>query len=184
MNREQLKKISRCRICMKKRHWTEACTAGSRDTKKVGLTAFSCSGNSTSASSAAFSFLSGKCFDQFSEALETSWNFLTFSANEAIVDIGAIQDLIGVQCLKRLEEVRRSRSQRSARGGSFDDSFRHWWVSQSHRHGPRSGFTWRPPRCFGHDSFRRLEGCVPPSQCRFLRFSAVKDRSAWQQHSF
>ena len=104
MNREQLKKISRCRICLKKGHWAEDCTAGSKDSKKVALTAFSYTGNSSSASHAAFSFLSGRCFGQFSEAFEASWNFLTFSSNEAIIDIGATQDLIGVQCLKRLEE--------------------------------------------------------------------------------
>jgi len=99
MNKEQLKRISRCGLCLKKGHWAEDCPMNPAN-KKSSLTAFSYCGSSTASGSNGFSSSSW-----LSSSTLKAWSFLTTPSGEAIVDIGATQDLIGIEALGEFEKI-------------------------------------------------------------------------------
>lgn len=136
MNREQLKKISKCRLCHKRGHWAEDCHlrkkaaapsgfayCGNADFQGAGLTFMSLSepvhaddrpvGSADSlpvGPQQAVSLLSrSDVIEAAHSVLRQSeakgWAFLTLSGNEAILDIGATQDLIGTPAMKALEKT-------------------------------------------------------------------------------
>jgi len=110
LNREQLKKISRCRLCQKKGHWAAECP-----TKKngMGTTAFAYCSMDAGLSRSAFTFLTmsevkhaihqvlGGCVRSGGDG----WAFLSLPGGEAVLDIGATQDLIGQTALADLTKV-------------------------------------------------------------------------------
>ena len=102
-NKEQLKKITRCNLCLQKGHWAEDCTAGQKGgaPKKASLTAFSYSSSSASGTSA-FTFAQ---WNALQDLLTDGGCFLTIPSGEAIVDIGATQDLIGGEALAHFEKI-------------------------------------------------------------------------------
>eukprot|EP00913_Durusdinium_trenchii_P022864 g21468.t1 len=103
MNKEQLKKISRCRICMKKGHWAEDCDAN-KNKKPVVAFAYS---SSLQGGASAFSFITFQALYeavrevQFKEDKSLP-SFLTLPSGEAILDTGATQDLIGEVALQSI----------------------------------------------------------------------------------
>ena len=105
LNREQLKKISRCRLCGKKGHWAEDCNQ--RKKPAPGPTGFAYGGDGGCFAHSAFSFLS---LCELREAVHSvvggldQWAFLSLPQGEAIIDTGATQDLIGVAALTSLSE--------------------------------------------------------------------------------
>ena len=106
-NRDQLKKISRCRLCQKKGHWAAECPS-----KKGagGATAFAYCSASADVSRSAFTFLSVMEVRQAIHQVlygddqhgDGGWAFLTLDGGEAVLDIGATQDLIGLSALEDL----------------------------------------------------------------------------------
>ena len=110
MNREQLKKISRCRLCGKRGHWAEDCNLK----KKPSPSGFSYCGGEASGSSA-FSFLTLQELRSAITAVRldggsmekesTAWAFLAIPGTEAILDIGATQDLIGSEAFSNLSQA-------------------------------------------------------------------------------
>ena len=125
LSREQLKKISYCRLCLKKGHWAEDCQQGkisSTVQKTNGFAYFG--GPAADSSSTHFTFmaasdaaalssmdvqqlirwLSGKCDAAGSQLDLSQASFLTIPAHEAILDIGATQDLIGAKAAENLEQ--------------------------------------------------------------------------------
>ena len=110
MNRSALKKISKCRLCHKVGHWAEDChlnnQQGQSSGKKSHPTAFVYCGEED-AGKTAFTFLSvGELRSAISAVLSSNsldhWSFLTLPGGEAVVDIGATQDLIGSEAMKQL----------------------------------------------------------------------------------
>ena len=118
MNKEQLKKITRCKRCNKKGHWAEDCHLPPNGPKIQGFVYTGSSGvaASSAASTNAFSYLAGvhgiiggvkgeqsvhvnevKDLKQSVHvgALLPATTFLTLSSGDAIIDTGATQDLIG-----------------------------------------------------------------------------------------
>ena len=118
MNKEQLKKITRCKRCNKKGHWAEDCHLPPNGPKIQGFVYTGSSGvaASSTASTNAFSYLAGvhgiiggvksEQSVQVNEvkdlkqsvhvgALLPATTFLTLSSGDAIIDTGATQDLIG-----------------------------------------------------------------------------------------
>eukprot|EP00435_Cladocopium_sp_Y103_P030682 s4658_g7.t1 len=103
MNKEQLKKISKCRLCHERGHWAEDCVLR----KKSAPTAFSyCGGGG--AVGTAFAYVT---VHDLREAVKSvigsvdntdKWAFLALPGGEAIVDIGATQDLIGSSPMEEL----------------------------------------------------------------------------------
>ena len=108
MNREQLKKISKCRLCLKVGHWAEDCHK-----QKSPPTAFSYCGSTSSMSSSAFSFLGvhdlraalDQVLGRVGSGDRDCWSFLSLPSGEAVLDIGATQDLIGEKALEEMTEV-------------------------------------------------------------------------------
>ena len=121
LSREQMNKISRCRLCNKKGHWAEDChlsrpsAANAVTTQKT--TGFCYLGPpSGPATGSGWSFMavqnSADRVDPRPGALASSvpeaWNFLTFRSGDAILDIGATQDIIGLPAMEALERTLRS----------------------------------------------------------------------------
>ena len=122
MNREQLKKISTCRRCHKKGHWEEDCKepppASRVSTQKVQGLCFSYMGGGEASGVSSFSFMAREWISQQVrqtaqevlsrekqvEAALEALSFLTIPSGEAILDIGATQDLIGEQAASVLEK--------------------------------------------------------------------------------
>lgn len=121
MSRDQLKKISTCRLCGKKGHWAEDCTSGKNPvTSKTQGFSYTYMGGGSTETSSHFSFLSAariqqvrsevaqacqdvlQCMPPQVSGLE-QMSFLTIPSGEAILDIGATQDLIGEEAAKALE---------------------------------------------------------------------------------
>ena len=123
LSREQMKKVSRCRLCDQKGHWAEDCpnarpSAGTRSgpaprptgpghfTKTDGfcyLGSTSGQGNLFGVSSS-YMMTFARGAPLVDEAiLEGRWSFLTLTSGSAILDIGATQDIIGECALKALE---------------------------------------------------------------------------------
>ena len=108
LNKEQLKKISKCRMCGKRGHWAEDCNLK----KKPGPSAFSYCGDS-SQSSTAFTYLTMQTLREVVSRVvgsgggeeSSSWAFLALPGGEAILDIGATQDLIGAKAMDELSSV-------------------------------------------------------------------------------
>lgn len=110
MNREQLKKISRCRLCGKRGHGGEDCNLK----KKPSPSGFSYCGGEASGSSA-FSFLTLQELRSAITAVRldggsmesdsTGCAFLAIPGTEAILDIGATQDLIGSEAFSNLSQA-------------------------------------------------------------------------------
>ena len=104
MNREQLKKISRCRICMKKGHWAEDCEVNKA---KKPVTAFAYSSASPPGMTSAFSFITLRSLREAVQTVQSpddhgSWSFLTLPSGAGILDTGATQDLIGEVALRSI----------------------------------------------------------------------------------
>ena len=106
LNREQLKKISKCRLCHKKGHWAEDCHLRKKPAAPSGFAYF---GPENEATGSAFSFLSVKdlreVVDQVLgiEKRVDHWAFLSLPSGDcAILDIGATQDLIGSSSLEAM----------------------------------------------------------------------------------
>ena len=111
LNRDQLKKVTRCRRCHKKGHWAEDCSmpppTGSSGGPK--MTGFVYSGSSNTGPTSAFTYAVGLPLSECSNYLEQPMekqsvqvklvqpasSFLSLTSGDAIVDIGATQDLIG-----------------------------------------------------------------------------------------
>ena len=111
MNKEQLKKITRCRRCLRKGHWEEDCTAPQKAPSKP-VSAFTYSSSSGMDGRAAFTFITLRSLYQavshvkkVSPELPESWSFLSLPSGEAIVDTGATQDLIGQSALQDFRKV-------------------------------------------------------------------------------
>eukprot|EP00913_Durusdinium_trenchii_P016808 g15798.t1 len=109
LNREQLKKISRCKLCLKKGHWAEDCDMNKANKKSAPPSAFSYSSSQNGPSQSAFSYCTMSLLrESLSEVLatgqklEAQWNFLTIPSGDAILDIGATQDLIGETALSSM----------------------------------------------------------------------------------
>ena len=109
MNKEQLKKITRCRRCQKKGHWAEDCTSppvnpAAGNSKIHG---FVYTGSGAAAPTSAFTYFNQVYLAQstvqqaIQEVCEKSiqvqetGSFLSIASGDAILDIGATQDLIG-----------------------------------------------------------------------------------------
>ena len=109
MNKEQLKKITRCRRCLKKGHWAEDCTNPPAQQPAGGskVQGFVYTGSSAVAPTSAFTYFNqvflARCVVQqvIREVCEKSVSppgfesFLSIASGDAILDIGATQDLIG-----------------------------------------------------------------------------------------
>ena len=116
MNKEQLKKVTKCRRCGVKGHWEEDC----KQPPKSKVQGFSYLGHSQQSGGAAFSFMSlhtsfltisqvrGAISQVLQNDHDSSSFFLTLSSGDAILDIGATQDLIGRVALTALESVLRT----------------------------------------------------------------------------
>ena len=113
LSKEQLKKISKCRICGRRGHWAEDCRSRGPPRPEAGakLSNFCYLGGSLSGAANGFT---GVVFSQ--EAMEykieygenkvtfdPTWCFLTIPSGMAILDIGATQDIIGVEAFAALE---------------------------------------------------------------------------------
>ncbi len=113
MNKEQLKKVTKCRRCGVKGHWEEDCTQpGGQQGQRAKLQAFTYVSNNRGDSTTGFAFLSiGQLRSAASQVLDKSCEapctYLTLTSGEAILDIGATQDLIGQVALTALESVLR-----------------------------------------------------------------------------
>ncbi len=123
LNRDQLKKVTRCRRCHKKGHWAEDCTMPPPSNPASGpkMTGFVYSGSSSSGPTSAFTYATGVALGECSnlpgrsvakqsvfeddkpsakqsvrvEVVQPASSFLSLTSGDAIVDIGATQDLIG-----------------------------------------------------------------------------------------
>ena len=124
MSREQLKKISNCRRCLKKGHWEEDCTAppkvaaqktqgftfsylgelGGADPKATFLNFFGDSAWRSEVRADVQAAIQEVLARQSLKSALEAINFLTIPSGEAIVDIGATQDLIGESAAQQLEE--------------------------------------------------------------------------------
>lgn len=116
MNKEQLKRVTKCRRCGVKGHWEEDC----KQPPKSKVQGFSYLGHSQQSGGAAFSFMSlrtsfltisqvrGAISQVLQNDHDSSSSFLTLSSGDAILDIGATQDLIGRVALTALESVLRT----------------------------------------------------------------------------
>ena len=90
LNREQLKKISRCRLCNKKGHWAEDCNLKKKP--HAAPSGFSYGGGDGSFINSAFTFLNVRDLREVVDAViraQDSWSFLSLPCGEAIVDTGA-----------------------------------------------------------------------------------------------
>ena len=111
LNKEQLKKITRCRLCLRKGHWAEDCTAdGKKHDKKPPPSAFSYASSEGMTSHSAFSFISLGALRRLVRQVQgdeskVPWSFLQIPTGEAILDIGATQDLIGDEALRAFENL-------------------------------------------------------------------------------
>eukprot|EP00435_Cladocopium_sp_Y103_P028637 s478_g7.t1 len=105
MNKEQLKKISRCRLCNKKGHWAEDCHLKKKPSG--GPVGFAYCGDGSSITHSAFSFLTAKDLREVISSVigaPDGWSFLSLPQGEAVLDTGATQDLIGSAALAELSE--------------------------------------------------------------------------------
>ena len=101
LSREQLKKISRCRLCNEKGHWAEDCP---QKKSKPGPSAFayvSDVGGGSLFSCFSMADLRAACL-QVKRVDSDSWSFMSIDSGEAILDIGATQDLIGLSALDQV----------------------------------------------------------------------------------
>ena len=108
MNRDELKKVTRCRRCGQKGHWEEDCKSPPKGgAKKGGAVAFSYCSSWHCAGPSAGSFISVTSLRNLVQSIqapsESVWNFLSLPSGVAIVDTGATQDLIGEHALKSFE---------------------------------------------------------------------------------
>lgn len=125
LNRDHFKKVTRCRRCHKKGHWAEDCTLpppASSSSAGPKMSGFVHAGSSSSGPTSAFTYVTGALADssnllvrssakqsvhvdaEQSEPMKQSVqvsvvqpasSFLSLTSGDAIVDIGATQDLIG-----------------------------------------------------------------------------------------
>lgn len=106
LNREQLKKVTKCNLCQKKGHWAEDCPLNKqRQSGGQPPQAFTFAAAVSSQQHLA-SFLSlQEVRDVVNSVLKRSPSFASFLAipqGEAILDIGAAQDLIGKKAFDEL----------------------------------------------------------------------------------
>ena len=102
VDRDRLKRISRCRKCGKRGHWAAECP-------DRAITGFVYAPDAQG-SGAAFSFLTRETLRDLVASLPTSLSqigdtalsFITLVGGEAILDIGATQDLIGITAFQAL----------------------------------------------------------------------------------
>ncbi|CAE7394712.1 unnamed protein product [Symbiodinium sp. CCMP2592] len=114
LSRDELKKISKCRLCHKKGHWAEDCHLNRDKGKDKGAPSGFCYAPGPTGGSGAgsgFSFLSLEEIHRAvtvakerlgNQGADGSWTFLSLKAGEAILDIGATQDLIGNTAMQQL----------------------------------------------------------------------------------
>lgn len=116
LNREQLKKVTKCRLCSKKGHWAEDCPLNKN--KPVSVQAFvflSGDDHERGQGDQLASFLSfAEVNGVLEQVLGPLWNrhgsqvgpsvYLTLTSGQAIIDPGAAQDLIGKPAYDRLKE--------------------------------------------------------------------------------
>ena len=124
LNRDQLKKVTRCRGCHKKGHWAEDCTLPPPATSSSSgpkMSGFVYSGSSNIGPTSAFTYVTGAPLMECGNVLgrpsgkqsvhvdpaadgkqsvrvsvvQPASSFLSLASGDAIVDIGATQDLIG-----------------------------------------------------------------------------------------
>ena len=105
-SKEQLKKISRCRTCGKKGHWSEDCRLakdGVPDVSKV--TGFCYLGPAEGGGSTHYSYAVHMADSDLMKGEKQlgPWAFLSIPPGMAILDIGATQDIIGKAALSALE---------------------------------------------------------------------------------
>ena len=148
LSREQLKKVSKCRLCDKVGHWAEDChqrpkampsgfsycgdpgalgaltlvTYPTLEAEPVGTAPVTLPVGSSltletepvgtapvtlpvGSSFVSRGILQGVLQAVLSSDSKSSWTFLTLSGNEAILDIGATQDLIGARAMEALTSV-------------------------------------------------------------------------------
>lgn len=110
MNRDQLKKITKCKVCGKKGHWAEDCNQNAPSSSSK-LQAFSYTAKGSQAGTtlgSGFSFLTRKAvqraIQQVLQRQHDQMSFLTVPNGEAILDIGAAQDLIGSSAAESLAQ--------------------------------------------------------------------------------
>ena len=89
LSREQLKKISRCRLCDRKGHWAEDChlsrPSSSQTVTTQKPTGFCYLGPSSSSEApSGWVFMAG-CLSMAEQLKAEAWNFLTFRSGEAIL---------------------------------------------------------------------------------------------------
>ena len=118
LSREEMKKISRCRLCDRKGHWAEDCHL-SRPQGSATVTTQKASGfcylgpSGDRSSSSGWVFMAGTKTIRWDDSgkddstlqedlapLVETWNFLTFKSGDAILDIGATQDIIGLPAME------------------------------------------------------------------------------------
>ena len=123
LSREEMKKISRCRLCDRKGHWAEDCHL-SRPQTSTTVTTQRPSGfcylgpPREQGSGSGWVFMAGTKTVHWSEPekadrnieesvapLVETWNFLTFKSGDAILDIGATQDIIGLPAMEALDRT-------------------------------------------------------------------------------
>ena len=109
MNKEQLKKITRCRRCLKKGHWAEDWTnpPANQPAGNSKIQGFVYTGSSAVAPTSAFTYfnqvflaqsLVQRVVQEVCEKgipMQEAGSFLSIASGDAILDIGATQDLIG-----------------------------------------------------------------------------------------
>ena len=123
LSREEMKKISRCRLCDRKGHWAEDCHL-SRPQGSATVTTQKASGfcylepSPDRSSSSGWVFMAGTKTIRWDDSgkddstlqedlapLVETWNFLTFKSGDAILDIGATQDIIGLPAMEALDRT-------------------------------------------------------------------------------
>ena len=110
MSVDELKKITQCRICHKRGHWSAECPTQKQGSHDVGakVSGFCYLGNEIDYGPSAFSYATG--LPESSEGAPeprvspSSWTFLSVPSAMAILDIGATQDIIGTRALSILED--------------------------------------------------------------------------------
>ncbi|CAE7403523.1 unnamed protein product, partial [Symbiodinium necroappetens] len=113
LSKEQLKKISKCRLCGRRGHWAEDCRSRGTPRPEAGakLSNFCYLGGSLSGATNGFT---GVVFSQEVAATGIEYGeskvtfdptrcFLTIPSGMAILDIGATQDIIGTEAFAALE---------------------------------------------------------------------------------
>ena len=111
VSREQLKKLSKCRLCGRRGHWAEDCDQSRPSSgENSNVSGFCYLGPSSSNSFVGVTMaelhkILSQVKNEEKDMIEQKGTFLALQSGAAILDIGATQDLIGEVALGALEQV-------------------------------------------------------------------------------